>query len=76
MQKLHSNYTTSAALRLLETRYGLNSYAIRQILRIRLKRCRELQKSKDIFTYREQTLIVLAFPELEHKIEYYEKEIK
>jgi len=76
MQKLHSNYTTSAALRLLETRYGLNNYAVRQILRIKLKRFRELLSGKDIFSRREQILLVLAFPELKHKIEYYEKETK
>ena len=68
--KLHDNYSTDAILKLIVRRYGLNRYGIRQILRIDIKRLRELKKGKIKFSHKEYLLLTLSFQELVGKVDY------
>lgn len=70
IMKLHNNYTSSAVLKLLNVRYGLNPLGIKRMLSIRTRRYNLLVKGVEKLNGREARKISDTFVEMEGRFDY------
>ena len=66
--ELHDAYTTSAAIHLMQKRYGLNAMGFRQLLAVGPAEYRNMVAGKIKMTDNQKALIYSAFGELTGRI--------